>query len=235
MKIPSGVAASAILSLALAIALATPAVGKSERRPKGTKTWTSNFAADTLGLLPANSRAFGGNWWVVVDSSRAAADSTLPADSLRLAPRCIRQSESDDGLRFHYIQFLKPVLENMDASVRFRIISGEIDPTAGLLIQLDRKGTSGYIVRVSGETGELIVHYLLYGKRRDLKFAEIDPPQPGTWHTLSVEHKGSVLTARYDGVEKIKIRDERYFGGGVGLWTEDDTVVEFADLAVSTR
>jgi hypothetical protein len=31
------------------------------------------------------------------------------------------------------------------------------------------------------------------------------------------------------------MRDERYAGGSVGLWTEDDTVVDFEQLAVTNR
>ena len=103
------------------------------------------------------------------------------------------------------------------------------------MFQVDAKGRNGYIVRVSGESSQLIVHYLIYGKRRDLKFAKIPPIEPGTWHTLSAEHKGAIMTVRYDGEEKIRIRDERYSGGSAGLWTEDDTVVDFDQLAVSKR
>jgi len=116
-----------------------------------------------------------------------------------------------------------------------RIVAGDIDPTAGVMFQVDAKGRNGYVVRVSGERNELIVHYLIYGKRRDLRFAKIPPIQPGTWHTLSVERKGSIMAVSYDGEEKLRIRDERYSGGSVGLWTEDDTVVDFEQLAVSKR
>jgi hypothetical protein len=245
----------------LVLALATPALGEPVGRTYGSKTWTWSFAADTLGLPPANTATFGGSWAVLVDSTRAfeargapggasassadsvtgatvpasSADSTAVATALASAPRVLRQSEADDGLRFHYIQFKKPTLEDQAVSVRFRILAGDIDPTAGVMFQVDPKGRNGYIVRVSGETNQLIVHYLIFGRRRDLRFAKIPPIQPGTWHTLSVERKGSIMAVSYDGEEKIRIRDERYSGGSVGLWTEDDTVVDFEQLAVSKR
>ncbi len=233
-------------SLALALAVAGPALGKTPSPVHGAKTWTWSFAADTLGLPPPNTATFGGSWAVIVDSTRAnvqeggapAGADSLAADSAAAraaAPRVLRQSEADDGIRYHYIQFKKPVLDDQAASVRFRILAGDIDPTAGLMFQVDPKGRNGYIVRVSGETNQLIVHYLIYGKRRDLRYAKIEPLQPGTWHTLSVEHKGSIMTVSYDGEERIRIRDERYTSGSVGLWTEDDTVVDFEQLAVSKR
>ena len=239
------------VSLVLALAVGGPAPGEAAGRTYGAKTWTWSFAADTLGLPPSNTATFGGSWAVVVDSTRASdqgaiassdtatiasgADSAAAASALASAPRVLRQSDTDDGIRFHFIQFKKPVLEDQAVSVRFRILAGDIDPTAGVMFQVDAKGRNGYVARVSGERNELIVHYLIYGKRRDLRFAKIPAIQPGTWHTLSVERKGSIMAVSYDGEEKLRIRDERYSGGSVGLWTEDDTVVDFEQLAVSKR
>ena len=180
---------------------------------------------------------------MMLDASAAPASTPAPADSAPgdstaggTPPRVLRQADSDDGIEFHYVQFKKPVVEDLVASVRVRVLSGEIDPTAGLLFQLDpKKGTSGYLLRVSGEKNRLIAHYLLYGKRRDLRSTEIPPLEPGVWHTISIHRKGHVIAASYDGVEQFRVRDERFRKGTVGLWTEDDTVVEFADLTVSTN
>ena len=242
--------------LALALALAGPALAKTPSPVLGSKTWTWSFAADTLGIPPPNTATYGGSWEVIVDSTRAdlhgagapAGVDSLSADSAAVAtataaaaamtasaPRVLRQSEADDGIKYHFIQFKKPVLDDQAASVRFRILAGDIDPTAGLMFQVDARGRNGYIVRVSGESNQLIVHYLIYGKRRDLRYVKIEPVQPGTWHTLSVERKGSIMTVSYDGTERLRMRDERYTSGSVGLWTEDDTVVDFDQLAVSKR
>lgn len=235
------------ISLVLAVAMASTASG-APGRTRGVKTWSWSFAADTLGIAPPNTATYGGSWEVVVDSTRAShevgatggampdsADSAAAASAFAAAPRVLRQSEADDGIKFHFIQFKKPVLDDQAVSVRFRILAGDIDPTAGLMFQVDPKGRNGYIVRVSGETNQLIVHYFIYGKRRDLKSAPIPALTPGTWHTLSVVRKGAMMVVSYDGEERLRIRDERYSGGSVGLWTEDDTVVDFEKLAVSNR
>ena len=230
----------AVTSAAILICLpASDAAGRSPR----PKTWTWSFQADTLGQEPQHSTVFGGKWEVALDESAVAAPTAAPPDSARadssvavVPPRVLRQADPDDGIEFHYVQFKKPVVEDLVASVRFRVLSGEIDPTAGLLFQLDqKKGNSGYLLRVSGEKNRLIAHYILYGKRRDLRSVEIPPLEPGAWHTLSIARKGHMLTASYDGVEQFQVRDERFRKGTVGLWTEDDTVVEFADLTVSTN
>jgi hypothetical protein len=227
----SAITAAALLSLALA----TVAPDAAARKPK-LRTWTFSFAADTLGLPPSRTVPFGGEWAVIEDSSRAPTSPEGAApDSGAAMPRVVRQSNEDDGIRFHYLQFPKPTLGDMVASVRFRILRGEMDPSAGLLFQLDPKGRNGYLVRASGAEGQLVAHYLLSGKRRDLRFSKIPKPDPNTWHTLEVERVGISIIARYDGEEKFRIRDERFTSGCVGLWTEDDTVVDFEGLTVSTR
>ena len=206
-------------ALAIATVLAAPS-GSQERskQPRG-RTWTYTFEADTLGRPPLRSIARGGAWSVETDSAAPGG-------------RVLRQRESDDGVAFHSLQFERPYLENVSASVRFRIVSGELDPSAGLLFQLDPKGRNGYLVRIRGESGEIALHYIIYGKRRDLRFAKIQLPEPGTWHTLGVRREGMRIAVTYDGREVMRVRDERYSSGTVGLWTEDDTVADFAQLEI---
>ncbi len=221
-----------VFALTLALGLALPVHARAAY--KHQRSWTFTFAADTLGHAPANSVRFGGDWAVVVDSSRVAGDSAL-SDTAATLPRVLRQSEDDEGVKFHYIQFPKPALKDQIVSVRFRLLEGEIDPSAGVMFQVDPKGKNGYIVRYSGESGEVIAHYLLYGKRRDIHFCKVEPAAPNTWHTLEVERVGYTMIVRFDGEEKFRIRDERFTNGCAGLWTEDDTVVDFEGLKISMR
>jgi len=188
------------------------------------KAYSWSFQSDTLGQTPARSKAFGGVWQVSEDTT-----GTSPST------RILRQSEPDDGIAFHYLTFTRPLLEDLDASVRFRIRSGDINPSAGIMFQMDPKGTSGYLVRANAKTGELSFHYLLYGKRRDLKFAKIDPIEPGTWHMIAISRRKSVTQAFFDGNQVMMVRDDRFSKGNVGVWTEDDTLVDFADLAATAR
>jgi len=211
---------------------------KQRIAPAG-KSYAWNFQADTLGLPPAHAMVFGGNWQVLEDST-GVADSASVADSLAggaavPTARHLSQLETEDGVGDHYLTFTRPRLGDMDASVRFRIRSGEIDPSAGLMFQMDPKGTSGYLVRVSGKSGELAFHYLLLGKRRDVKFAKIPELTPGTWHTLAVQRRRSLLRVFYDGKERMMVRDDRFSDGTVGVWTEDDSRVDFADLTTTAR
>jgi len=219
-----------------------------QRVALGGKTYTWDFQADTLGLRPAHTMTFGGNWQVLEDSASVELHAALPdtaradsaAGAVPVPPgppprRLLSQLEDDDGLVYHYLTFTRPMLGDLDASVRFRIRSGEIDPSAGLMFQMDPKGTSGYLVRASGKSGELAFHYMLYGRRRDVKFAKIPELAPGTWHTLAVQRRRSTLRVFYDGKEAMMVRDDRFSNGTVGVWTEDDTRVDFADLKTTAR
>ncbi len=210
--------AAAVALLALP-ALPGPARAAEQVKYKPGKTWNLTFEADTLGRPPAHTIVRGGVWSV-------EADSTAPGG------RVLRQSEDDDGVAFHWIQFERPFLEDVRVSVQFRIKSGEIDPTAGIVFQSDAKGRNGYLLRVTGQGNEAAFHYILYGKRRDIRFAKIPALDPGAWHTLSLERTGARLRVSYDGAVVLEAREERYSKGIVGLWTEDDTVVDFANLQV---
>lgn len=227
--------------LALAVAAISPrgADAAREHMPLPGKVYAWSFQADTLGQKPAHSMSFGGSWQVVEDSTSmapAAADS----DSLATPPpvparRLLRQAEADDGVVYHYLNFTRPTLADLDASVRFRIRSGDIDPSAGLLFQMDPKGKSGYLVRATTRDGEIAFHYLLNGKRRDVKYAKIPELVPGTWHTIAVTKRRSLIQVSYDGQSVMQVRDDRYTKGTVGVWTEDDTLVDFADLSATAR
>jgi len=221
------------LVLGMGPGLPTACRAANERLPLPGKVYTWSFQADTLGQKPAHSVAFGGSWQVVEDSTNIAVRDS--AASAVPPPRLLVQTESDDGISYHYLNFTRPMLGDLDASVRFRIRSGEIDPSAGLLFQMDPKGTSGYLVRVSGKTGELAFHYLLYGKRRDVKYAKIPALSAGAWHTIAITRRKSQLKVFYDGKDALSVRDDRYSKGTVGVWTEDDTLVDFADLTATSR
>ena len=215
-----------VAAVSLMAALPGMAGAAREHVPLPGKVYAWSFQADTLGLKPAHSMTFGGSWQVLEDSTSLGTPS---------APRFLTQSESDDGVAYHYLDFTRPTLADMDASVRFRIRSGEIDPSAGLLFQMDPKGKNGYLVRAMTRNGEIAFHYLLNGRRRDVKFAKIPPLTPGTWHTIAVTRRRSLVRVSYDGHEVMQVRDDRYAQGTVGVWTEDDTLVDFADLTATAR
>jgi hypothetical protein len=219
-------------ALAFAVVLHLTMAGVASAAAKETvrsRTWTITFQADTLGQAPPHADVLGGDWAVVEDSTAETADST------GTLPLVLRQREGDEPKAAHSIRFGKPSMRDGEVSTRFRIVSGELDPSVGIMSHLDAKGRNGYLVRVSGARSELIAHYFVNGKRRDLKFQKIEPPALGTWHTLALRREGVTLTVLYDGVRRMQLRDERYVKGVAGLWTEDDTVADFSEVSVTVQ
>ena len=226
--VPFALVAAVVVATSL---LAAPASFAAPREPRPGKTWIVDFQNDTLGIAPPGSVVMAGSWAVMEDSSSAGS----PPDSSKALRRVLRQRSGDDAVAANWIRFEKPTLRRCEVSVRFRVVSGELDPGAGIVFHLDPKGKNGYLVRVSGESNELIAHYILSGKRRDLKMEKIEPLALGAWHTLDVRREGTWITVAYDGKEAMKLRDERFERGAVGLWTENDSVVDFADLKLTAR
>ena len=204
------------------------ATAKTE--PRHGKSWVWTFEADTLGKEPDNTGVATGTWEIGNLAADSAGTGTAGTGT---AARVLRQLESEDGADYHMLQLKKPVIQDLVASVRFRVVSGDVDPGAGFLFHLDDKAKNGYLIRVSGAKSRIVAHYLIYGRRRDIRYAPVEPPKPGEWHTLSVSKKRSVIVVTYDGTERMRFRDERFRKGTVGFWTEDDAVVEFADLKVA--
>jgi hypothetical protein len=224
-----------VAAIALAVVcglflLASPAAGKREPR---ARTWAYDFRADTLGQAPTGSIVMAGVWTVVEDSTARAPGA--PRDSSGMETRVLRQAEGEEAASANWIRLKKPTVENGEISVRFRIRSGELDPSVGIAFHLDPKGRNGYLVRVSGEREELIAHYLILGKRRDIKMVPVAAPAAGEWHTLGIRRRGIRTFVTYDGEAKMEIRDERYRRGTVGLWTEDDTEADFVDWKITAR
>jgi hypothetical protein len=216
---------AALTALAAVLGAAPADAAKAGR----SRTWAMTFHADTLGQAPAGTKVMSGVWKVIEDSTAS------PLDSTGALPRILRQEMGDEAEAAHAIRFARPSLGDGEVAARFRIVSGELDPSVGVLTHLDAKGRSGYLIRISGATSEIIAHYLLRGKRRDVKFVEVEPPAPGEWHTLAVRRDGITLIVLYDGVERMRLREERFREGIAGLWTEDDTVADFAELSVTVR
>ena len=84
----NGKALLVLLAFSAGSLLAGPATAAKVKRskehmPLPGKTYSWTFEADTLGLKPAHTMAFGGTWQVIEDSTALAAQDSIavPADS----------------------------------------------------------------------------------------------------------------------------------------------------------
>jgi hypothetical protein len=167
-----------------------------------------------------------GRWEVV-----AAADA--PSGDKALA------QTSTDATSFH---FPLAVVEgftahDMDLSVHFRPVSGEVDRAAGLVWRY-RDPDNYYIVRANALEDNVVLYKMEDGKRTDLDVkgagrtygVEAEVPK-GAWSELRVIARGNLFTVYLNGRELFQVEDGTYREAGqVGLWTKADSVTRFDDL-----
>lgn len=120
---------------------------------------------------------------------------------------------------------------DLDATVRFRPLSGKEDASGGLVFRA-RDAKNYYLVRANGLEDNFRLYTVIDGSRRQIASVHVDPPALGQWHTVRVVAVGSHIQADLDGLLLIDHTDATYTAGFVGLWTKADSVTEFDDLLV---
>jgi hypothetical protein len=120
---------------------------------------------------------------------------------------------------------------DLDVSVKGKALSGKKDRGIGLVFRF-RDPKSYYVVRANALENNFRLYRMVNGRRLQFAGANVNIPS-GKWHTLRVVAKGDHITCYFNGKALIDAHDKTYTTGKVGLWTKADSVIEFADLAVS--
>src|SRR5262245_36124401 len=118
---------------------------------------------------------------------------------------------------------------DVDASMRFKPMSGREDASGGIVFRFD--GGKYYVVRANALEGNFRLYYYDRG-RRQLASASVKAPAMGQWHTVRVAALGDHMQAWLDGTLYLDHRDARFTSGRVGLWTKTDSVTAFDDLTI---
>jgi len=216
-----------IISLFLLVSLGL--VGHAQ-----AQTRTTDFEGDTVGQPPSGF-LFGhtakvgapGNWLV-----QAEGEGKVLA---QLEPDRTRN-------RFPVAVLTDFTAANVDLSVRFKPLSGEVDQAAGLVWRFEDEDNY-YIVRANALEDNVVLYKVENGRRSDLplkgegrtygKPAEVPN---GQWSTLRVVVTGSLFEVYLDGNKLYEVEDSTFENAGkVGLWTKADSVTLFDDLTVTVQ
>jgi len=145
---------------------------------------------------------------VIAETSRDAADYRFPL--------CIYQDFNG---------------RDVDVSIRFKAVDGEVDQAAGIVVRV-LDADNYYIARANALEDNVRLYTVKDGIRRQIAGKNIKVSR-GTWHTLGLKVHGDTLEVSYDGVRLIETRDRTFAGPGkVGLWTKADSLTHFADIAI---
>ncbi len=196
------------------------------------QTRTTDFEGETVGQSPSGF-LFGhtakvgapGNWLV-----QAEGEGKVLA---QLEPDRTRS-------RFPVAVLSDITATDVDLSVRFKPLSGEVDQAAGLVWRFEDEDNY-YIVRANALEDNVVLYKVENGRRTDLplkgegrtygKPAEVPN---GQWSTLRVVAHGSLFEVYLNGTKLYEVEGATFGDRGrVGLWTKADAVTLFEELTVT--
>lgn len=193
------------------------------------KSFVYSFDGDTAGQIPAKFHgALTGQGakeqWVV------KADPTAPSQ-----PNVLAQVSTDKtDYRFPLAIADEGSFKDLDISVKFKAVAGQVDRAAGIAFRL-RDANNYYVVRANALEDNYRLYHVVNGRRVQFAGANFKVT-PGEWHDLRVECVGNKIVCYYEGAKKIEATDDAFKEAGkVGLWTKADSVTYFDDLRVSAR
>jgi hypothetical protein len=183
------------------------------------------FAAAEVGKAPKDFEpALTGNgslgrWEIVADATAEAGKGVAQV------------STDPTSYRFPLLIYMPTVPADVEATIRFKAISGKVDQAAGVAVRLiDRNNY--YVVRANALENNVRLYRMVAGRREQFAGTDIKVTA-GEWHRLSLRAKGDQLTVSYDGKELFDAKDDRFGSPGkVALWTKADSVTRFDRLEI---
>jgi len=118
---------------------------------------------------------------------------------------------------------------DVDASVKFKPISGREDASGGIVFRFS--DGRYYLIRANALEDNFRFYYYDNG-RRMLSSASVRAPALGQWHTVRVVAVGERVQGWLNGTPLLDHRDARFKAGRVGLWTKADSVTAFDEFTV---
>jgi len=121
--------------------------------------------------------------------------------------------------------------QDVEASVRFKAISGKVDRAGGLAVRV-RDANNYYVARANALEDNVRLYRVVKGDRQQLASASAKVTS-GAWHTLTLRAEGDQLSVSFDGKPLFTHSDRTFTGlGKVALWTKADSVTRFDRLDI---
>ena len=122
--------------------------------------------------------------------------------------------------------------QDVDASVRFKAVSGRVDRAGGLAVRL-RDADNYYVVRANALENNVNFYRVVNGRRQQIKGAPAKVPS-GEGHALGLTARGAQFSVSLDGKPLFTAEDRTFTGlGKVALWTKADSVTRFDTIEIT--
>jgi hypothetical protein len=154
-------------------------------------------------------------------------DPTAPSKRKVLA-----QTSSDKtDYRFPIAIFEAPARADLDVSVKFKPVAGDVDRAAGIAVRL-RDRDNYYVVRANALEDNVRLYKMVGGRRSQFAGANAKVPS-GAWQELRLKVVGNRFEVFLDGKSLYTASDATFAEAGrVALWTKADSVTYFDDLRI---
>jgi hypothetical protein len=208
---------AAALALAMLLA-AAPTLAQprsvplaSDATPTGTTTDRCATALTGRGPPPA---------WVVINDASASDGRALTE---------MTRDRSEDRLAL----CVAPLqARNLELIVRFRIVGGQVEQTAGIALRVLDAGTY-YLVSADARANAVRLYRVVGGARTQIAGRDITVT-PDDWHSLRLRASGDSFQVGLDGARLFEASD-RAIGqaGRIALWIKSDSATRFERLTVT--
>ena len=130
-------------------------------------------------------------------------------------------------------------VKDVDLSVKFKTISGDVDASGGLVFRYKDKDNF-YVVRANSLENNVVAYKTEDGRRSSIGVkgkgnaygVNTDVPHQ-KWNTLRVIMKGNLIEIFLNGQKLFEVENDTFRNPGrIGLWTKADAVTQFDDLRV---
>jgi hypothetical protein len=158
---------------------------------------------------------------------RAVADDRAP-DGWALA----EMAGDATDLRFPLCISANITARDVDATLRFKVISGTREQAAGIVVRA-RSAADYYLVRASALDGSVRLYRVAAGRRQQIGGKEA-PVKLGEWHTLHLRLVDETFDVDLDGKRVFTATDGGLRDRGpIGVWSQADSLVHFGSLLVA--
>lgn len=135
-------------------------------------------------------------------------------------------------LRFPFCLNEQAVLRDLDATLRFKPVSGVRARVGGFIFRA-QSANDYYVVRASALEGSVRLYRMEKGKRRQVGGKEV-PVESGTWHSLRVIAVNDRFEVMLDGTSLFSATDRSLIQAGpMGVWSQADSVTYYGSLLVN--
>ena len=153
--------------------------------------------------------AEGPSGWVLAETAADPTDSRFPL--------CVNE---------------QAVLRDLDATLRFKPVSGVRERVAGFIFRA-QSANDYYVVRASALDNSVRLYRMEKGKRRQVGGKEV-PVESGKWHSLRVVAIADRFEVMLDGNSLFSATDRTLpQAGPMGVWSQADSVTYYGSLLVA--